>query len=91
MIPNIIIQTWYCALFVVGSFTRIWFIKEGRLPKLRFLLKNRGLVTAWATLGWGQWGGVRLALLALSVFLAFAQAVVDNANNTSLAPLIHQM
>ncbi len=31
--------------------------------------------------------GVRLALLALSVVLAFAQAVIDNANNTSLTPL----
>ena len=30
--------------------------------------------------------GVRLALLALSVSLEFAQAVVDNANNTSLTP-----
>ena len=30
--------------------------------------------------------GVRLALLALSVVLKFAQAVVDNANNTSLTP-----
>jgi len=28
--------------------------------------------------------GVRLALLALSVVFVFAQAVVDNANNTSL-------
>ncbi|WP_459917472.1 hypothetical protein [Desulfocicer niacini] len=30
---------------------------------------------------------VRLALLALSVVLAFAQAVVDNVNKTSLTPL----
>ncbi len=38
----------------------------------------------------GAFGGeVRLALLALSVLLAFAQAVVDNANNTSLTPLVH--
>ncbi|GAB6143535.1 hypothetical protein [Desulfocicer niacini] len=31
--------------------------------------------------------GVRLALLALSVVFAFAQAVVDNVNNTNLTPL----
>ncbi len=36
-----------------------------------------------------KWGGVRLALLALSLALAFSQAVVDNANNTSLTPLAH--
>jgi len=30
--------------------------------------------------------GVRLALLALSAVLGFAQAVVDNVNNTSLTP-----
>ena len=32
--------------------------------------------------------GVRLALLALSVVLAFAQVVVNNANDTSLTPLV---
>ena len=31
-----------------------------------------------------KWGGVRLVLLALSVLSAFAQAEVDNANNSSL-------
>jgi len=31
--------------------------------------------------------GVRLALLALSLVSAFAQAVADNANKTSLTPL----
>ncbi len=36
-----------------------------------------------------EWGGVRLALLALSSILAFAQSVVDNANNTDLTPLAH--
>ena len=46
-----------------------------------------GLVTAWATL----WGGVRLALLALWLVLAFAQAIADNANNTSLTPLPQQL
>ena len=44
---------------------------------------------AWSQHG-PLWSGVRLALLALSVFLAFAQAVVDNANNTSLTPLVHK-
>jgi len=30
--------------------------------------------------------GIRLALLAFFVVLAFARVVVDNANNTSLTP-----
>jgi len=37
------------------------------------------------------WGGVRLVLLALSLVLAFAQAIADNANNTSLTPLTQQL
>ncbi len=44
---------------------------------------------------WSQhgpfWGGVRLALLALSFILRFAQTVGDNANNTSLTPLAQQL
>ena len=36
-------------------------------------------------------GGVRPALLELSSILAFALVVVDNANNTPLAPLTQQL
>jgi len=31
--------------------------------------------------------GVRVALLALSLVLAFTQTVIDNTNNTGLTPL----
>jgi len=39
----------------------------------------------------GHFWEVRLALLALSLVLALAQAVVNNAHNTSLTPLTHQL
>lgn len=51
-----------------------------------FLIEGQNIVLRWSFAGRFYKKIVRLVLLALSVVLEFAQAVVDNSNNTSLTP-----
>ncbi len=60
-------------------------IQEKKAHKsLDFSAVFSGLVTTWATLG-----GAGLRYWHYRCFWPFAQTVVDNANNTSLTPLVH--